>query len=156
MKHLFLAFLALLFLSCNAKHFGTNTGNPEVPAPVNSQPGVPTYAQYLVTGLCQKIYQCVGQINTTACKTQLFYSSRMTSELGPKASLYSTEADLAAAESAGQILPVPSKFDICISAVNLLDCSDPLMLQAYSTEIPTDFSMAYMILRTSSACAQIY
>lgn len=156
MKHLILCAIALFLFSCNSKNFGTNTGNPEVPAPVSSQPDAPNYALSLVTELCNKVSQCVGPINTVTCKTQLFYSSRMTSELGPNASRFPSAADLVAAEAAGHISPVPIKFDSCVSAFHQLSCEDPLMLQSYSVDTPTDFSFVYLLLRASAMCTKIY
>ncbi len=155
MRNTLFIVLAALLVSCNSNTLGTNTGNPMATPPKN-QITAPTYAASLVDNLCGKINQCFDPINMTACQTQLIYTSRMTSELGPMASSYLTLAELAIAESSGQIQPVPSAFNSCIATLKQLDCGDPLMNQAYLSSNPANFLSAYIMLRSSPFCGQIY
>lgn len=145
--------ISLPLVSCSLSSQGTNTGNPS--EPVGSI--LPrTYAFSLVEGVCHKIYQCFSPIDELTCQNELFNSSNMTSELGSNAAHYSRLSDLAAAETAGQMVVNASNFDSCSTALTQLDCADSLLSQAFSASTPADFSTAYFVLRTSAICAQIY
>lgn len=154
-------FLVIL-VSCNIKLPGTNSGNPDNQQPNDNsqQPANPviatSYISLLVSSACSRVSFCNSQISIDNCTSLIANISGFTSELGSTASSYLTVASLITAEKEKSVSVNTTNFTTCNEAIQVISCSDSLMLNAFSIANSNDFSNLKVLFQTKSACQQIY
>ncbi len=144
--------LVFLLLSCSKKNEGTNTGNPGN-SPVNIIS--PSTSTLLLNKICKKLISCYETIIFDQCFEQVQLNSNIGNELN-LAPEYETFPQIQEAEEKNLITVNLSHFDDCIYDIENSSCTDPQILNSYSTNYPLDFTNSYLILRLSTSCYQSY
>lgn len=119
MKRLFLSGLRLLALLVLVQVFagcgGTETGNPARPAEQNP-------VLDLMEAICGKLASCDEHVAISDCRLAVIESSDVVGELGTSMGDYPTFMDLLLAVDRGRMEPNPDALDVCLSAIEALEC----------------------------------
>jgi hypothetical protein len=151
-KHLFFILIFSLCI-CACRNTGTDTGNPATdtgnPEVTRGNPLTDSFATRATMSLCGSLAVCYSNLDVTNCETAMLTTPGIPNAFGFSA--HSTLNDVTTDTDASYS---DANFNTCLDTIDNLPCSSFTFTNAYSDSNPTNFDNTYLLLESSTLCAQ--
>ncbi|MGZ3805034.1 MAG: right-handed parallel beta-helix repeat-containing protein [Pseudobdellovibrionaceae bacterium] len=142
----------LLYNACER----TDSGLPDPthsPSTIIGNPLTPKSLKIL-DSLCRTLQRCHPQVSYEACASEV-KSNSINMQIGA-ATTFNELSSVAQAEQAGLLKANAASADSCASAIDLLNCEDPLVLASYNSQLKQAFSGANNVIPLNASCTNIF
>ena len=127
-------------------------------APKDKKTNMVQYASgKILYSLCGKQAACNTSLDTEFCADKFLLLKNIDTELGVSQGLYTNFEALMMGEIAGKLKVDKNATDMCMNAIDELDCGNQLVKRAYDRNLDNPFArMADMIPQDQLSCQGIF